>query len=149
MSFAVTFGKLVVFLAKYDCMHVIRKLASDPDVESGLHGKEELKAIEAVRRIVQEFDLGSTWSATLYEILDDKGELLAEQIMKKRQRYESEAVLWAEGQALLTTDEDEDELATDEHKFSEQEQCTFEPTSPAFSPTSPIYSVPAFWVDDL
>ena len=144
MSFAVMFGKLVVLLAKSDCMHVIRKLASDPDVESGLHGKEELKAIEAVRRIVEEFGLlTATW--LILNESNAKGELVAE---PKKRKYQSEATseLWDEGRALLE-DEDENVLATDEQKSIEQEQ--YGPSSPSYSPTAPVYSVPACWADDL
>ena len=62
MSFAATFGKLVVFLTKHGFMHAIRKLASDPDVVSGIHGKEEREAINAARRIVREYQLEvATW----------------------------------------------------------------------------------------
>ena len=159
------FGKLVVFLAKSDCMHVIRKLASDPDVESGLYGKDELKAFEAVHRIVEQCHLVTATHLILNES-NVKGELVAE---PKKRKYESSAELWAEGRTLLATDEDEDEdvLATDEQKSIEQEQqYKYKPSSPAYSPTESVYKrrpnnksiilalpaeraqPPAFWADD-
>lgn len=101
MPFAVTFGELVGVLAKYDCMPAIQKLVSDPDVKSGLHGKGELEAIEAARRIVEECDVGCD---DVYKILDNsnvKVELAAE---KKKRKFESEGDLWAEGRALLATE---------------------------------------------
>lgn len=145
MPFAVTFGELVGVLAKYDCMPAIQKLVSDPDVKSGLHGKGELEAIDAARRIVEECDVGCD---DVYNILDNskvKGELAAE---KKKRKYESEAELWAEGRALLTSEEDAAQqfkypwtiprrAATQKQRRAARD--AYRPSSPAYSPTEPHY----------
>lgn len=167
MPFAVTFGELVGVLAKYDCMPAIQKLVSDPDVKSGLHGKGELEAIGAARRIVEECDVGCD---DVYNILDNsnvKGELAAE---KNKRKFESEGDLWAEGRALLAAefkhlprrgatqkqkqrkvmikyakklacapDDLDDELVMDEQEPFEQHE--FRPSSPAYSPTEPHYQI--------
>lgn len=82
MSFAATFGDLVVFLTKHDCMDVIRKLASDPAVVSGLRGKEEREAINAARRIVRECKLESATWLILNES-NVEGELATEKNKRK------------------------------------------------------------------
>lgn len=145
MPFAVTFGELVGVLAKFDCMHAIQKLVSDPDVKSGLHGKREFEAIEAARRIVEECDVGCD---DVYNILDNsnvKGDLGAE---KNKRKFESAAELWAEGRALLTAEED----AAQQFKYPwtiprraatlKQRRAArdaYRPSSPAYSPTEPHY----------
>jgi len=144
-------------LARHKCTYAIQVIVVHYDVRCGLLGGDQLEAIAALRRIVE--DLEVVCIEDVYKILTEskvQGELVAEQ--NKKRKYESDAELRAEGRALLTTIEDEDELATNEHKFFEQEQQSqFEPSSPAFSPSEPVYSErvcwgysePACWADDL
>lgn len=94
-------------LARHKCTYAIQVIAVHYDVKRGLLGGNQLEAIAALRRIVE--DLEVVCIEDVYKILTEskvRGELVAEQT--KKRKYESEADLRAEGRALLTTVEDED-----------------------------------------
>ena len=123
-------------LARHSCTYAIQVITVHHDVKCGLLGGNQLEAIAALRRIVEDLEVDCI--EDVYKILNEskvEGELVSGQI--KKRKYESEAALWDEGRALLATDEDATQLVTDEQKFFEQPN--YRPSSPAYSPTDPDY----------
>lgn len=142
-------------LARNSCTYAIQVITVHHDVKCGLLGGNQLEAIAALRRIVEDLEVDCI--EDVYKILNEskvEGELVAEPTRKRK--YESEAALWDEGRALLTTEGDAKQLVTDEQKIFEQPN--YRPSSPAYSPTDPERrpalpsaewdQSPAYWVDD-